>query len=522
MSKGTALTLDPTGVSEYYSALEAAANAAVGSTIHADITPIQAGGQGDFAYNYLNTNLLFNQWTFNYLSTIAQAGDYPNTAKLTPAGSFPQGFLQLVNQIIFQFSAADQQALTDAQNNSQTQQVNVVQTYVGLYGQITAAMIADAVKAGWLSKVPGQQTQFNYILNYVVGGDWAGKSEPPGLSLTRMRTTSSLSSLLPNMPADGMPVVAAVTAYLNAIGPVTSLMDQQSFANFMINQIKQSLLAPTVGVAGMTVVDPTGQSPDTVVPKYGISKSMQQIQNDLKSSSQISMGMQAQQESSSVTKVSINGGASFRFGGPIVTYLSGSTSYNMEKIQGAGAACNISVVYEGYSVVPLAPQALIVGANGSTTGWYLPTMLAEANQNWQSGSLATGFTFQNAPAFNLAQFPNGNFNLLSNLLISTYPYVQVDYTAGDYNSFKTAFSAQASGSVKLFGFIPLGSASMSTYTSTLVQGSSNSNFSVNFTPPSTAGVSLLQQTAYVIGGVVVSPAQKQASLVEAMLSALDL
>jgi hypothetical protein len=521
MSKGTALTPDPTGVSNYYSALEAAANAAVGSTIHADITPIQAGAQGDFAYNYLNASLLFNQWTFNYLSTMAQAGDYPNTAKLTPAGSFPQSFLQLVNQIIFQFSEADQQALTNAQNNSQTQQLNVVQTYVGLYGQITPTMIADAVRAGWLSRVPGQQTPFNYILNYVVGGDWAGKSEPPGLSLTRMRTAPSLSALLPNTPADGPPVIAAVTAYLNAIGPVTALMDQQSFGNFLINQIKQALLTPTVGVAGMTVTDPTGQSPDTVVPKYGIAKSMQQIQNDLKSSSQISMSMQAQQQSSSVTNVSINGGASFSFGGPIVTYLSASTSYNMESIKGAGTAWNISVIYQGYSLIPLAPQALVVGAGGATTGWYLPTMIAEANQNWETGGAATGFNFQNAPSINLAQFPSGDFNLLSNLLISTYPTIAIEYTAGDYNSFKTVFAAQASGSVKLFGFIPIGSASMSTYTSTLVQGSSNTHFSVNFTPPSTAGVSLLQQTAYVIGGVVVSPAQRQTSIVEVLLAAAD-
>lgn len=59
-------------------------------------------------------------------------------------------------------------------NNSQTQQVNEAQTYVRLYGQITPIMIADAVRAGWLGRIPGQQTRFNYILNYVVSGAHSG------------------------------------------------------------------------------------------------------------------------------------------------------------------------------------------------------------------------------------------------------------------------------------------------------------------------------------------------------------
>src|SRR5262245_58803212 len=88
-----AATPDPTAVSDYYSALQAAATAAVGSTIHGTLTPIEAGAQGDFAYNYMNPSLQFNLWTFNYISALVQAGDYTGTAKLLSGASFPSGFL---------------------------------------------------------------------------------------------------------------------------------------------------------------------------------------------------------------------------------------------------------------------------------------------------------------------------------------------------------------------------------------------------------------------------------------------
>ena len=505
---------DPTAVSTYYSALQAAATAAVGSMIHGTITPIEAGGQGDFAYNYMNPSLAFNLWTFNYISALVQAGDYAGTAKLLSGASFPSGFLQLVNQIAFQFDAADQQALTNAQNAAQTQQLNVNQTYIGLYGQPTQAQLTQAATV--LGYTP---TLFDYVVGYMLGSVWAGAKNPP-LSWTKMQTAPNLTDLLPNLPPSGSPVVAAVTAYLNALGPATSLQDQLNYGLWVLNQIKQALRYPALTTNAMQTIDPVSGT-NSIVSTYYIPKSMQQIQNDLASASQISMTMDVQQQNSSQYNVSISGEASFSFGGPVVTF-SGSTGskYNMESVQGAGSTIDIALAYTGYSIVPIAPQPLTTDSGGGTTGWYFPTVLQEAYQNWLAGAKAsTGFRFTNTPAFDLAQFPSGAFNLLTNVLISSYPTITINYSAGDYSLFSQEFSAHASGSVKLFGFIPIGNASMSTYSSQLVAGSSNSQFSVTFTPPSTASVPLLQQTAYMIGAVVDSPAQQQISIVEALLAA---
>src|SRR3954452_10961103 len=510
-AKGTsaflAEPLDTTGVANFYNSLGVAARAALGATIQGTLIPIQAGSQADFAYNYLSTNgnNQFNAWTFQYISALAQAGAYPGTASLNSgANAFTLATQQLTNQIAFQLSAPDQAALTAAQNASQLQQLNVITTYEQQYGGITQAMIDAA--AIWLG---AQRTKFNYIMSYVVGGLWAGKTSPPGLTWTRMRTAPSLNALLTDEPPDRATVSRAVTSYLNAIRPITSLSDQQSLGNYLINAVKSALLDPINTNAGMVTFSPTNPGDTKTVAAWTINKTMQAIQNELNGTSKITMSISLSEQSENVFNVSINGGESFRWGGPFLSFsASASASYNMTSIQGSGKSIQISLSYDGYSTVPVSPQALIpASSTGPTgaTGWYFPRMIAEANQNSQLGPNApTGYVFINPPSVNLNPFPTGAFNTLTTLLISNYPSISINYAAGDYNSFKEVFSAQASGAVRVFG-IPIGSASMSTYSSKLQQGSTNQSFSVNFAPPSVTGISTPQLTAYMIGAVIDSP-----------------
>ncbi len=68
MSK-TSLAADPSGASNYYNALQAATQSALSGILQGNLTPLQAGSQGDFAYNFLNSNMAppaFNLWSYNY------------------------------------------------------------------------------------------------------------------------------------------------------------------------------------------------------------------------------------------------------------------------------------------------------------------------------------------------------------------------------------------------------------------------------------------------------------------------
>jgi hypothetical protein len=439
---------------------------------------------------------------------------------LGSSGSFEVNYLQLVNKIAYQLSAADQQTLTNAVNNSTQQANNLVSSWTGIFGPITQAQLQQASTV--LGYAP---TNVDYIIGYQLGAVWSGQTPP--LTWQQMLNAQNLQQLLPKMPPSGQPILGPVADYLNALSAAVPFQDQVNFGSWLLNQIKTNLntgnlgTGSTPGAAGMQTFDPiTGNT--LFVPAYGVSKSAQQIVNDLAGSSQITMSLQVNQLSESQYSVSINGGGSFTVGGPIISLSVGaSASYNMESIQGAGSQLTIDLVYKGYSLVPMAPQAWSASAlpNGKTPGWYYPSLIQEANRNFNTQNPPSGFIFLSQPGIDLSNYPSGAFNLLSNVLVTNYPSVNIKYTEGSYSQFESAFSAKASGTVKLFGFIPLGGASMSVYQSTLVQGSSNSQFSVNFTPPTTAGVPTYQQTSYVLGGVLASPGAlaQQSSLVQHVL-----
>ena len=500
------------GVSQFYAALQSSAQAALAGTLNAPITPIQAGSQGDFPYVYQNANLAFNLNTYNFLSGVVSPGSFPGAAQIGPGGSFVAGYGSLLTQIFYQLSATDNAILTAAQLAAAQQQTNTVQTYTGIFGPITPAQLTTA------ATVLGYTPQnFDYVVGYALGSQWSGATPP--LSYTTMQNARNLQALLPRMPPSGGPVVIAVQQYLAALGGAANAIQSRFNAGtWLINQLQSAIQSPTLGVNAMQTVDPNG-NPAPIVSQYGISKSAQQILNDLAGSSSISMGMSIQSSSSSNYNVSINGGTSFSIGGPILTFTGGtSTQFNMESLQGAGSAMAISVKYTGYSVVPSAPQAQQTVGGGGTIGWYSQQILQEAYSNFKSGFTGSGMMFHGTPSITLDQYPSGNFNLLSNVVISNYPTISINYSNGSYSQFSQSFATQTSGSVKLFGFIPIGGGSMSTYQASTQQGSSNSNFSVNFVPPATTGVPPLLQTAYVIGGVVVSPAVTASSVVDAFLN----
>jgi hypothetical protein len=500
------------GVPQFYAALQASAQAALAGTLNAPITPIQAGSQGDFPYVYQNANLAFNLNTYNFLSGVVSPGSYPGAAQIGSAGSFTNGYGSLLTQIFYQLSAADNAILTSAQLAAAVQQTNTVQTYTGIFGPITQAQLNTA------ATVLGYTPQnFDYVVGYALGSQWSGATPP--LSYTTMQNSRNLQALLPRMPPSGGPVVIAVQQYLVALGGAANAIQSRFNAGtWLINQLQSAIQSPTLGVNAMQTVDPNG-NPAPIVSQYGISKSGQQILNDLAGSSSISMSMSIRSSSSSNYNVSINGGTSFSIGGPILTLSGGSSAqFNMESIQGAGKAMSISIKYTGYSVVPSAPQAQQTVGGGGVIGWYSQQILQEAYSNFKSGFTGSGMMFHGTPSITLDRYPSGNFNLLSNVIISNYPTISINYTEGNFTQFSQSFASQTSGSVKLFGFIPVGGGSMSTYQASTQQTGSSSNFSVNFVPPTTAGVPPLSQTAYVVGGVVVSPAVTALSVVDAFLS----
>ena len=100
----------------------------------------------------------------------------------------------------------------------------------------------------------------------------------------------------------------------------------------------------------------------------------------------------------------------------------------------------------------------------------------------------------------------GNFGLLTNLLISNYPTIEITYSNANYSKFMENWSQTVNGNLTLFGFIKLGSFSQGVYSSSVTQGSDNSSFKVTFSAsPEVTNVPQNQKTAFVIGAAVTNP-----------------
>lgn len=497
-----AAAVEPGG-SEYFQALNKKANEAIASIYKTRITPIQFPAQGDFNWFWQNPNQVFNQGTFDFISGRVSPGDYPDSAQLSPAGGFPNAYIQVVTALQYSLSSTESATLNKAVSNASAQAQAVVSTYQGIFGQISDAQMKTAQEALGEFAVANKQ---DYVIGYILGYIWSGRKDEkkPALTYTEMANARDLRKLLPLMPASGVPVLADVTIYLNFIAPVSSLEDQLFLGGWIRNQLRTNTAVPTERNGGMKLVNPnTGAvSPDYQVG-YGINAAISQIQNDLNSDRSFSMSMQVSQASGSSLRVSIDGGAGFSVGSLLRFSLGTQFNYDMTTVQGTSTDCTVEISYKGFTMAPTAASAW---QQATSVGWFYGDPIAEAFRN--QGKDVTGFKFVSTPPYNLGPIASGgNFGMLTNLLISNYPTVKIHYRNANFSSFKQSWNEKVSGNLTLFGFIRLGGFSQGASGSSYQEGSSNSEFTVEFSPSKEVlSVPDLQKTAFPIGGSFDFPA----------------
>jgi hypothetical protein len=508
-TSATATTAQQTMVaSAFLKQAAAAANSVMGAKLHADLVALQYPAQGDFNWSYTNGNNL-NGATYSYISgAVTQSNVDPNLYQLGASTSFPNAYQQLLNQILFQFSTADQVRLQSSITQSSTQAASVVSAFNATYGAPTAADYAAANACPAISAYPplGPNNEIDFITLYAMGYMWAGKPAQ-GLTLKVMQAAPNLSNLLPSAPASASGVIMAVTAYLNALGAGAQLQDEQSNANWTLAQLKGNVGNPGATNGGIQVYNNTAsQPPGSYALGYSLSPStasiLQQLQNP---GSVASFSFSAQTTSQSEYNVSFQGSAGMSFGGFLLGYSAGtSVQGDIASVQGAGSSMSIEASYPGLTPISVAAQgwngASFESPGGQTTGWWYEAVLAQALQNFNAGAGAqTGFTFGSKPSVPIGAPDTTGY--ASTLVVSGYPTIKVTFSNGSYSSFSQWLKTQTRMSISLFGCIPLGSASVNTYSASATQGSSNSSFTLTLTPPAPGGVTIdpSQQTVPVLG-----------------------
>ncbi len=493
------------GGAEYFSALKKKADEAIASIYKTRITPIQFPAQGDFNWYWQNLNQVFNQGTFDFISArVSPGSDIPDTAQLSPAGGFANAYIQVVTALQYSLSSTESATLNKAVSDASAQAQAIISTFQGIFGEITEEKMKAGQDALGEFSVANKQ---DYVIGYVMGYIWSGQrdEDKPALTYTEMANARDLRKLLPKMPASGVPVLKDVSIYLNLIAPVNSLEDQLFLGGWIRNQLRANTAEPTVRNGGMKLVNPnTGKVSDEYQVAYTINAAISQIQNDLNNDARsFTLGMQASKASGSSLNVSIDGGGGFTVGSLLRFSLGTQFSYDMTTFQGTSSDCTVEISYKGFTMAPVAASPW---QQATDVGWFYGDPIAEAYRN--EGNDVTGFKFASTPPYNLGPLAaGGNFGMLTNLLISNYPTVKIHYRNANFSSFKQAWNESASGNLTLFGFIPLGRFSQGASGSSYKEGSSNSEFTVEF-GPSEAVLSVpdLQKTAFPIGGSFAFPA----------------
>jgi hypothetical protein len=346
-------------------------------------------------------------------------------------------------------------------------------------------------------------TPLDYIMFYLAGYLWAGKPTPP-LTLTSMQNSPNLSTLLQYAPPSAQPVIQAIPAYLSALGSSTRLMDMQTLGGFTLSQIKTNLLTPSAANGGIQQFNPPSTS---YFVGYSSSATPSEILQDLgNTGQQVTLTFSASASSSSSYNISFSGQAGFDWFGDLLD-ISASTSFrgDVARAQGAGSTMNITMVYPGLTIIPIFPKAW-QQSSGGTTGWWYEPIIYQAWQNYQAGANAqSGFKFVNGLPAGITLGQNG-LGYLSAIVASGYPTITVEFTSGSYSQFSSWLSTHTSVSVSLFGFIPLGSSSVDTYTASASQSSTGSGFSLTLTPPAPGSsgqiIPVASQTVPVLAGQV--------------------
>lgn len=485
-------------LASYITQLRNQAATLFGASVAATLVPVQYNG--DLNWSWTTGAGDVNRLTYNYISgAVTESPAGQEIVEVGAANTFSNLYQQLVNSITWQFGATDNTTVQNAATQSGAAAASLVSTYVGTYGAPThVQMQAAQAVLPWIATVQ------DYIVSYEAGYLWAGI--PAGqrpLTLFAMQTAANLRTLLQYAPSSAQPTIQALVPYLNALGPAASLMDEQSLGNYTLQQIKNNL-TPSASNGGILQSNPPSTN---YYLGYGSNKQPSQILQELNNPGQsVTVQFSAQQSSQSGYNVSFSGQAGFNWGGDLLG-VSAGTSFrgDVAAQQGSGSSTQIIMTYPGVTIIPFYPAAW-QQSSGPSTGWFYEPIIHQAWVNWLAGAGASsGFTFLNGVPGGITLGENG-LGYLQAIVVSGYPTITVNFTEGNVQQFSSWLSTHTQVSVSLFGCIPLGSASVDTYSASASQSSSQTGFTLTLTPPAPGSqgqiISLPDQTVPVLAGQV--------------------
>lgn len=455
---------------------------------------LDEGSLGDFPWYWqLGTN--FNERTFNWLNRVFDFNSADGYLE-TQGAAFTTAYFNVLMDTAYYLDAADADAYNNA-NSANSVLVNTIITdWTTTQGPIPSTNST-------------QSEQMTYIMSQVLL--WGN----PGLTVGQLRNSVNPMSLLPNIPVGADLIVSNLMTYLANTSSVANIQAAVASANMQIAQTKQGLApAPaTVSEGWMQTQDDASNL--LIEPEITIAESTAQIQNNLLPTSggkSFSATYTASQGSSDTVNVSAQSAGSAS--GPLGDFFifgsaSVSASLNIFSADTNQQSVAITLTFKGVTTVTPSPYPYSIS---SGKGWWNPEPIQNAAANTATldgnplnpqAAPSSGYWFDPTPTYNFAA--NGNFGLLSRLMISQQPVISLVYNTSNYSAYQKTFNETATWSVSFLG-IGLGGGSESYYKCQTSFDSSAQQVTVTMSPVgNTTPVTPADQLAYVVGAEVIWP-----------------
>ncbi len=447
------------------------------------LNSFELGSRGNYPFNWQNSFNVTqnNQLNYDWISSnILQAG---GDVIIQGQSIFTNEYLDVLLKISYALSKSDQDAVSKA-NIAATIQASALQNaYIAAFGALPV--------------IPTGSSPLNAILT-IIQTTWASSGT---VTLMQIQESFNLNQLLDKTPASGKQVLPTLSAYLNAINSVISLVNASSSNTGYLSRAQMAIQSPTA-TNGAIPVAKDGATP-TISPAYTVSPQMSDTQNALSSGrNKITLSMSLSRSTSNQYTVSISGRAGFNI--PILSFFSlnigGSASYFQDKIATTSNTVSIEMTYPGVNLVTFGPKPF--SQVGQTNSWFWLAPIKEAIAN--EGKDVSGFKFSPKPSTDFST--KGTFGFLEGLAIAGYPTVVIKVTSSDFNTITTEIKQSATVSASFLG-IPLGSSTESTFSKNVDTNASTKTVTITLAPPAElVGGTANDSLAWILGAVPNFPA----------------
>ncbi|NAW56300.1 MULTISPECIES: hypothetical protein [unclassified Vibrio] len=404
-----------------------------------------------FPYWYVNENLIFNQYTYEYVSSRVLPGPVLGTVELSEGNGFTNAYIQVLSGTTYHLSIWQQTLLSQQQKSLEQLSNNIVQTYEQIYGVITDAQIESANTALTEFQV-GISTKLDFVFTYVIGYLWSARDQQnlAPLSFTQLVNLPNLIRYLPEMPADGAILLPTITLYFHLYSRVKAVNDTLQVNTNALDQTLDNAQHPTHANGGIEVFDPVnGKVSPNLLPGYAIGLSLAEIQNALSDKSRV-ISLSFTVSSDSKRQQTIEAGA-YPMQGKVMFSNDQGQAVNLGEIASDGKV-TIDVVYQGYIYVPIFRADF---SSSSASGWFYSNPIWQASQN--CGRAVTGYHFVVPPPFNFSELAQGgDFGTLSGVLIANSPQVTISIQPSStaQGEIKSMADSLGMGSIRIEG-VPL-------------------------------------------------------------------